>query len=427
MLKFKFQFLLPVAIFLISGILYGCDDDSNTIFDPDKEMDPDPEIQQVVPENEAFAGVGSVTLEGIEPVVIYGENFGNDKDRVDVYFGESQAEVLELHEDRVIVTPPDDPGEERKIRVSVIGAEKYSEVDYELVPIFETFPGLEDADEPRGMTTDPDGVLYAANIVSDAFDGVDRFFRDGSSEKIIEPENWSYLRLRHGPDDAIYLLRGGTIPIVYRAEEGQDSPDVISGPAHGLALQDLDFDSNENLWTGGLNHGDDDQDILRIDIYGDPNDPEHFRFEGDIHAIRAYQGDLYVSAQRYEDDDANDPNQSGVWRLPIDGNDELGDEELFVEMPDPEEYIRKITFTEAGQLVAATTTAESIYIHRDQELEPLYPGVIPPGAFNFAVSSKDKEQLIVGIQGTTIDGRTSEDKMIILEMNQEMAPFYGSR
>ena len=425
MLKFKYQFFLPVTLLVISGLMFGCDDDSDTIFDPDKEMDPDPEIQQVVPENQAFAGVGSVTLQGIEPVVIYGENFGADKDRVDVYFGESQGDVLELHEDRVVVTPPDDPGEDRKIRVSVIGAEKYSEVDYELIAIFDTFPGLEDADEPRGLTTDPGGVLYAANIKSESFDGVHRFYRDGSSDEFLEPENWTYRRMRHGPDGAIYLLRGGTIPIVYRAEEGQDTPDLFSGPAHGMALEDLDFDRNDNLWTGGQNHGDDDQDILRIDIYAD-DDPVHYRFEGDIYAIRAYQGDLYVSAQRYEDDDANEPNQSGVWRVPIDGNNDLGEEELFVELSDPEEYIRKITFTEAGQMVAAATMAESIYIYRDQELEPLYPGVIPPGAFNFAVSSKDTEQLIVGIEGTAIDGRESSDKIIILEMNQEMAPFYGS-
>lgn len=425
--------LLPVTLIICIGVLFGCDEESNTIFDPDKEMDPDPVIQQVVPEEEAYAGIGSVTLEGIEPVTIYGENFGADKDRVYVYFGESTAEILELHNDRIVVIPPDDPGEDRRIRVSIIGSEKYADVDYGLISIFTIFPGLEEADDPFGITTDSEGILYAANEVSDAYDGVDRFFRDGDREKVIEPENWTYKRLVYGPDEAIYLARGGTIPIIYRfvPGSGEETPEILLGPAPAqggsrVAVEDFDFDQNGYIWAGGRNHDSPQAVIMRVDVQNDGVEVEEFSFDADIHAIRVYQDHLYVGAQDYPEEDGDEPNISGVWRFAIDGDNQLGEPELFAELDDPEDIVHDIAFTRPGNMVLATSTAESVLIHRNQNLEPLYPGVIPPGATNFAVSSKNPEQLVIGIRETEVEGRSSETKIILLEMATDMVPSYGS-
>lgn len=411
----KSTLLLVTGLFLATS----CTKDSNSIFDPDWQGDVDPVITQVTPDSRAYAGIGSVTPDGLLPVVIEGNNFGSDKSNILVYFGLSRAEILSLTDNRIEVVPPNDPGEERRIRVVKITAENYSEFPedrdqhYELRSIFVPFPGFEAADEPQSITTGFNGELYAANVLSGVNNGVLTMDLEGERERVVQDANWTYPKIQHGPDQAIYMVRGGNIGDIYRSPaDALDDNLLLRMPRPFGGILDIDFDANGWLWAIGSNN------LLRVDVSSADN--ETFAFPGAHRAIRVHDGHIYVASVRAADE------ISGVWRLPIQADNTPGDPELYVQMPSVNMAVRDIAFTQSDQLILATNTLESVMVYRNNQLEELFPGIIPPGARSFAVSSNDHSQLIISIMGTSIGDVTSTTRVLILEMEQDMAPYYGT-
>jgi hypothetical protein len=404
---------------LLAAVLFmgACTEDSNVIFDPDHQYDDaDPVITQVIPESSAFAGVGTVTSTGLDPVIINGENFGTDKSQIIVYFGLSRAEIVELRDDVIKVIPPNDPGENRRIRVVKVRAELYSEFpsdpdgQYQLRSIFTPYPGFEDADSPRAITTGFEGELYFMNVESGEIDGIHMSDAEGESMRVsARGESWIYSRIRHGADGNIYAIRSN-VNVVYRVDPSiaigggaAPTPSVLVQMPRSLQLQDIIFDANGYLW------GASNDIIIRIDT--DAATFEQYPMPGQIRALQVNGNYLYAGMVR--------DGQSGVWRIPILGDNTPGEEELYASMPSNDILIRSMAFTAGGDLVMAVNTPESIMIYRNNTVSELYPGIVPAGATTLAVSSSNPRQLLVGIIGTPT-------RIIKLEMEQEMAPFHGT-
>ena len=411
---------------LLAAVLFlsACTEDSNIIFDPDHQYDDiDPVVSQVIPERSAFAGVGTVTPTGVEPVIINGQNFGTDESQIIVYFGTSRAEILSLQDDQILVTPPNDPGENRRIRVVKVHAEKYSEFpedpeeQYELRSIFTPYPGFEDADSPRSITTGFAGELFYMNVDSGVNDGIHKRDPDGESARVsARGEAWIYSRIRHGADANIYAVRTN-VNVVYRVDPsialgGDDAPTptIYVQLPRTLLLQDIAMGPDGYLWGAANNN------IVRINT--ETGDFTQYSLPGTIRALHVHGGYLYAGMVR--------DGQSGVWRVPILGDNTPGEEEEYAMMPSDDMLVRSLAFTEGGDLVMAVNTIESIMIYRHGQVEELYPGIVPPGATTLAVSSDNPEQLLIGIIGTSIGGVTSVTRVLKLEMEQEMALFYGT-
>ena len=411
---------------LLAAVLFlsACTEDSNIIFDPDHQYDDiDPVVSQVIPERSAFAGVGTVTPTGVEPVIINGQNFGTDESQIIVYFGTSRAEILSLQDDQILVTPPNDPGENRRIRVVKVHAEKYSEFpedpeeQYELRSIFTPYPGFEDADSPRSITTGFAGELFYMNVDSGVNDGIHKRDPDGESARVsARGEAWIYSRIRHGADANIYAVRTN-VNVVYRVDPsialgGDDAPTptIYAQLPRTLQLQDIAMGPDGYLWGAANNN------IVRINT--ETGDFTQYSLPGTIRALHVHGGYLYAGMVR--------DGQSGVWRVPILGDNTPGEEEEYAMMPSDDMLVRSMAFTEGGDLVMAVNTIESIMIYRHGQVEELYPGIVPPGATTLAVSSDNPEQLLIGIIGTSIGGVTSVTRVLKLEMEQEMALFYGT-
>jgi len=411
---------------LLAAVLFlsACTEDSNIIFDPDHQYDDiDPVVSQVIPERSAFAGVGTVTPTGVEPVIINGQNFGTDESQIIVYFGTSRAEILSLQDDQILVTPPNDPGENRRIRVVKVHAEKYSEFpedpeeQYELRSIFTPYPGFEDADSPRSITTGFAGELFYMNVDSGVNDGIHKRDPDGESARVsARGEAWIYSRIRHGADANIYAIRTN-VNVVYRVDPsialgGDDAPTptIYVQLPRTLLLQDIAMGPDGYLWGAANNN------IVRINT--ETGDFTQYSLPGTIRALHVHGGYLYAGMVR--------DGQSGVWRVPILGDNTPGEEEEYAMMPSDDMLVRSLAFTEGGDLVMAVNTIESIMIYRHGQVEELYPGIVPPGATTLAVSSDNPEQLLIGIIGTSIGGVTSVTRVLKLEMEQEMALFYGT-
>ena len=412
---------------LLAALLFmgACTEDSNIIFDPDHEYDDiDPVVSQVIPERSAFAGVGTVTPTGIEPVIITGQNFGTDKSQIIVYFGTSRAEILSLQDDQILVTPPNDPGEERRIRVVKVRAEKYSEFpedpeeQYELRQIFTPYPVFEDADTPRAITTGFEGELYAMNVIPDGNDGI--IMADVEEEELVpisaKREPWIYNRIRHGADGNIYAIRIN-VNVVYRVDTsiglgGDDAPvpDIFVQLPRALLLQDIAMGPDGYLWGAANNN------IVRINT--ETGDFTQYPLPGMIRALHVNNGYLYAGMVR--------DGRSGVWRVPLLGDNTPGEEEEYAMMPSDDMLVRGMAFTAGGDLVMAVNTIESIMIYRHGQVEELYPGIVPPGATTLAVSSNNTEQLLISIIGTSIGGVSSTTSVLKLEMEQEMDLFYGT-
>jgi len=412
---------------LLAALLFmgACTEDSNIIFDPDFEYDDtDPVVAQVIPERSAFAGVGTVTETGVEPVIINGQNFGTDKSQIIVYFGTSRAEILSLQDDQILVTPPNDPGDERRIRVVKVHAEKYSEFpedpeeQYELRQIFTPYPVFEGTDSPRAIATGFDGELYASNVEPGGNDGI--VMADVEEEELVaisaKREPWIYNRIRHGEDGKIYAIRLN-VNVVYRVDPsialgGADAPtpEIFAQLPRSLLLQDIAIGPDGYIWGAANNN------IVRIDT--ETGDFSQYSLPGTIRALHVNNGYLYVGMVR--------DGRSGVWRVPILGDNTPGDEEEYAMMPSDDMQVRGMAFTARGDLVMAVNTIESIMIYRQGQVEELYPEIVPPGATTLAVSSDNPEQLLIGIIGTTIGGVTSETRVLKLEMAQEMELFYGT-
>ena len=417
--------LLPLLVAVL--FLSSCTEESNVIFDPDWQGDIDPELSQVNPESRAFAGIGSVTPAGLEPVVIMGDNFGTEESNILVYFGQSRAEILQLSNDQIHVVPPNDPGDDRRIRVVKLSAEKYveypddPEVHYELRSIFTPFPGFESADTPRAVTTGFNGELFAMNVLSNINDGIITLDREGERQQVsAKNEDWLYTRIQHGPDGYIYAVRGGALGVIYRLDPaeglamGEDEgvvPEAYVRLPRGFGgVQDVEFDDNGYLWACGTGN------LLRVDV--ETGDFEQYPLDGDIRTLRVHDGSLYAGIIRSD--------QSGVWRVPLLGDNTPGEAELYVAMPSTDKRVRSMAFTAGGDLVMSVNTIESLMIFRNNQLEELYPGIVPPGANDLAVSSQNSSQLLVSIIGTTIGGVTSQTRILMLEMEQEMALMNGT-
>lgn len=404
---------LLAALFILSA----CTEDSNIIFDPEHEFDDvDPVVTQVIPERTAFAGVGTVTPTGLEPVIINGENFGTDESQIIVYFGMSRAEIVELRDDVIRVIPPNDPGENRRIRVVKIHSELYSEFPadpeelYELRSIFTSYPGFEDADSPVSITTGFEGELYYMNIESGVNDGIHKRDAEGESTRVsARGEAWVYNRIRHGSDGYIYAIRTN-VNVVYRLDPsigigGGDAPtpSVFVQLPRSLLLQDIIFDAEGNLWGASNNN------IVRIDT--ETQSFQQFSLPGQIRSLQVFDGDLFVSMVR--------DGQPGIWRVPLQADNTPGDEELYVTFPSEETIVRSMAFTTAGDLIMAVNTPESVMIYRNGTLSELYPDIVPAGATTLAVSSDNPQQLLVGVIGST-------NRVIRLETEQNLTLFHGT-
>jgi hypothetical protein len=288
---------VPALVALVLALtLAGCDgnDIGSSIFDPNWEAErPSPIVSSVEPTSTALAGVGRV--------VIHGENFVPGE--TVVFFDGARATILEESTDRLVVRVPNYEADPAKLRVTVLGAEYFSEErDHRLIPAIRTRGAVLATEVPQGMTVDAAGNIYYATLRGGVPAGVIRIpaAAPATEEPVSPPQGWTYVDLAMLPDGRIVLARG-LAPLVYVLDPAVGGIPTVYQQAGGLGRVDrLTTDDQGNVWTTGLNVG-----VYRIT-------PErqitHFPFPTDPRAIRVHDGHVYVLAARPTEGDA------GVWR-----------------------------------------------------------------------------------------------------------------
>ncbi|TVQ14395.1 MAG: hypothetical protein EA364_04545 [Balneolaceae bacterium] len=398
------------GLMLMSGILLtvgSCDVPSdNSLFDPDYQGNPDPVITGISPEGSWLAGVDAMVIEGQNFSPLVEENF--------IYFGNARARLYTASPTRLEFRPPNSPGVDKEVRVAVLGAEKFSNsMMYTLLPPAVTVAGLRDSDEPYGATMDADGNLYFSNIASGSIEGIQKITPQGVRSQFAPAQTWFYIRVKIGPDGALYLSRGGIIPFIYRVPPEGGTPAIYARP--GLRVEDFDFDPEGYFWAGGGNQGTNNNAIVRIGPDG--TGFTRFTFDADVKAIRYFDNSLYVGAVQGE--------TKGVWRFPVNADNTLGEGQLIQDMTSiltGTREIRALNLLSNGDLLIGTSiSTDPIYIRTvDGEFGLFYDGILRQGVLNFSWVHGTQNMLV------TLAGAGDQNQRIVrLDTRRETAPWYG--
>jgi hypothetical protein len=377
-----------------------CREPTQSVFDEDPTVKPDPLITGIEPPNSALAGIGQITING--------SNFSPRIEENAVFFGLNPATIVSASETQLLVQSPNIPDDSLEVKVSVLGALLFSNIMYyTLDSAVEEIGGFIDFDNAYGIAIDKDDNIFVSLV--------------GNKIVKITPDNENETEdyatttvdkasaMKFGPDGYLYYVN--ILRFMLRVPPGGGADEVFAVLPGNVF--DLDFDPFGNIYAGGGGNA----------IYRVKNDASS-TVAADyasivIRTVRVYDGYLYVGGR-----DEN-TGQHLIWRNQIISADELGPKELHFDWNNeigPGAQVLAITFAADGDMYVGTNTPDAIVtIHPDKTHEPLYPGVLEPDSYAF--SWGNGEHLYVNRRN---DISTASTKRVLkIFMQKEGAPYYG--
>lgn len=341
--------LISLLFFISCG-----DDPAPSLWPPPDEDVPAPVISLIEPTDYALAGVSTVTVTG--------ENFSTNPDVNKISFNGFLGEILSATQTQLQVKVPLVISDSVAVKVST-SAEPFSNIYiYKLIPPAEIYYPFDanNNEIPLAITFDQAGNLLVALEGRGIYKitpnkEFSQFIPKGAETK------WEALRIfSNGDVYATKSIRG-----VWKLNEGVTPPNQPWGlPPVGTFLKDFDFDINTNLWVLNSNNF-----IFR---FKQDQSVSQYSFNGALNAVRVFDNYLYVAGSKSE--------VEGVWKIPIDSNGDLGQEELYFNLTDNYTGVitSAMTFSHDGDLYLGTnkTPDPIIIVHPDGTHESLYPGVL---------------------------------------------------
>lgn len=353
-----------VAFLLVSS---GCDSGTApSLYDPDRSSLSDPTIDTVSPEGSALAGVDVITITG--------SNFSTQPTDNLVYFGTDRANVLESTATQLQVFAPNSPQPELQLRMSVVGAENFSNsVAYGLDAPFIEFGDVKDFEDIYGIATDDDGNLYASLVAFNLAVGIIKITPEGERSDYIT-STFPWTDIEFGSDNALFAVR--SVRALFSApKDGTNFAVFAVIPNSTTRLNSIAIDYNDRVWTSGIN-----ADIYRVD----PDKSIHtFDFEPNVRDLVLFGDHLYVAG--VQDD------KGMIWRFPMDATGNLGMAEDFHDFGSSDVTPYALAFSADGHLyVGVDDTDPVLLIKPDGDDDVLYPDVITQPARQFAWGIEDQ-------------------------------------
>jgi hypothetical protein len=377
MKKFLNKIYLLSGIFYLAGVLLisGCAEDPvPSIFDIPGGTGQTPVISSINPSDEALAGVTEVTISG--------EHFSVNPEYNLVFFNGARAAIISAAPTQLVVVAPNLVSDSVVIKIAVVGALHFSNtINYRLLPAISLVTDYFDpaAAKPYGLTVDLQENIYVSVDGGTASLGIKKISSNGDISNFTpaHPAIRFFHSIQLGPSSIIYGVarRAG----VFQFQENQTPSTFVSSGIVGN-LVDLDFDQNNNIWTGGSGTS-----IFRVT---QDRNIKAFAFGPPVSAVRVFENYLYVGGLDVD-------SLYKVWRLPIISSDSLGQRELYFNLGEvnPNIRITGITFALDGDLYIGTDRIVSgtgsyinsiIVVHPDKSNSILYPGIITTPVFSFA-------------------------------------------
>ena len=278
-MRLAFALLALLAVSVASG----CDtSDGSSLYDPEAPDGPAPVIDAVSP--------SGVVLAGVDVISITGQNFSAVATDNIVFFDDAQGTtargtVVEASATQLRVQTPNLPSPALRVRVSVVGAEAFS--NSVALPLTAAVARVSDfgrAEEAFGATTDAAGNLYISLTAEGASSGVQRIAPDGTRSVYYDATSAIWSDLAIAPDGTLYGVRG--LRAVFRLPQGGDQ-EVLAALPNGVVLSAIDVDASGAVWVGGNNAA-----IYRITPDGTTSS---FAFGGNVRAISVAGETLYAA------------------------------------------------------------------------------------------------------------------------------------
>ncbi len=344
---------LFIGTILLTVLFIGCDSGTApSIYDPDRASLPDPVIENVLPEGKALAGVDAITITG--------NNFSSQRDDNLVYFGTDRADVLEASATQLRVFAPNSPQPELQLRMSVIGAENFSNsISYGLDAPFIEFGDVKDFENIYGIATDQSGNLYTSLAAFNLAVGIIRITPEGERSEFIS-SSFPWTDIEFGADNSLYAVR--SVRALFRYQEGGTNFEVFAIiPNTTTQLNTIAIDPSNRIWVAGNN-----TDIYSIDL---DRSIKTYAFEADVRDIAFFEGFLYVSGTQGQ--------MNGIWRFAIDSNGDLGTVEEVFDFTSSGLIPHAIAFSVSGHLYVGIDNADPVFlIDPDGMGTVLYPDVM---------------------------------------------------
>lgn len=353
----KFRFRLPWLLLLLS-LFWRCEYDRPENIYPLAGA-PEPVIIKVEPDS---------AIGGVMDIKIIGQNFSEHAEQNIVFLGSSEAVVKQATTTELIVLRPLRLSGPNLIKLAVRTAMVIAtHGPYYLEPGLVALPAL---GQVNAITMDKDENLYA--------EGNKKIFKISPRGEVTEFGAVDFISsaMRIGTGGYLYIQR-------------KDNRDLYRiGPGGGAAeryarirkrAHFFDFDVQGYIYSGSLKYGlcvtsPDGAVSTEIPGYADA-------FQ--INAIRVFNSYLYLSADTISSDPAR--HFSGIYRLAIKGNGELGPRELVFDWARSGEFaaaiVNDLTFAEDGEMYVATDYLNPVLvIHPDGSAGPLFAGELEPPA-----------------------------------------------
>ena len=395
----RILFLMFIACLLAAAIFAGCKEDAPaSLFDPSYVGGPPPVVTGILPPTDALANVTTLTITGT--------NFVPDPARNLVFFDKVSVPILQASATQLVVKAPDLPKDSIIVKVSA-GSDLFSSpVMYRLgLAADERFAGFGAADAPAAIECDTAGNLYVSMVAGTAGVGVKRIAPDGTRtdySPIFSSAVDRWRGMKFGPRQAMFAVQGRNI--IFRIPPGGGAPRLWLSGRGMTALNDLDFDSEGNMYAAGAATA----NIFRI---RPDSVVQAFPFVGTVRSVRVFSGYLYVAGNR--------DLIEKVWRFPISTGGILGAEEEYFVYSSTTAVINAITFSAAGDMFVGTTGTDAMLIvHPNKSVEIFYPGVLvkETGALAWG-KGRHLFQARVGTPGPA--------NVIRIDTQMEGAPYYG--
>lgn len=396
-MKQSSYFFISILILLTAILMLSCENKyPDSLWDPDEQTNPQPIIDEMIPADSTFAGVGQI--------VIKGQNFSATPDENLVFFSGNRAEVVSSTETEITINSPKITGDTLEVKIAVHKAELFSEpVYYKLIAAVAITGNLATNEEMGyAIAADNDGNVY----VSIEGNVVKKIDRDGNTTHFADVTFLKANSMKMGPDNTLYAAfsAGRVKKIATIASDGTEGT-YISLSAEP---KDFDFDADGNIWV-----------TIGSDVYlvkTDLSTTQVKTFTSPLKTIRVFDGYVYVSGF----DDGS--GEAKIWRAEIQG-ETLGTEEVVLDIASADWLtgitVNSFTFSQDGKLFLATDNFDAIFIFNptDGSYENLFPGLIAANIYAFTWSN---DNIIYGIQQLS-----TASNILKIRMFEDGAPYYG--
>jgi len=364
-----------ILTLLLLCVIMSCEEDPQSIYDPDVTGEPSPAISLVAPDsnfnqsNVSFAGEGVVSITG--------SNFSPVADYNVVFFNGLQGEVLSASETNLLVRAPDITGDSIVIRVGVQGAFHFAEypTPYTLVPAVESVGGFDDLDQLYAIACDPDDALWITTFGAPRVN-MYSVFPDSVKKIEFSTLTVSSTGMKYGGNDLLFLT-GGAILYAMNKATGVYDANYLYPFAGADVTRDVEFMDNTHAFVAfkkapNLGY------IMGISFDTGAKDTLMAYDSLSIQCIRAFDNDLYVSGVRT----VNGANTASIiYKNQMNGFT-LGASELVLDLGDYPEYataqVNAMTFSADGKLYLGLNSVHAVLVYDGIDLKPFYPHILSP-------------------------------------------------